>query len=70
MADSTVMEAGMAVGDRRTTSGSPMIRCENLFKAYASGTAETLALQRFVLKHLVEGQLFDMDKPGEMIRKH
>ena len=44
MADSTAIEAGVAAGDRRTASGSPMIRCENLFKAYASGTAETLAL--------------------------
>jgi hypothetical protein len=30
-------------------------------------TASTRALQRFVLKHLAEGELFD--KPGEMVRQ-
>jgi hypothetical protein len=30
-------------------------------------TAETRALQKFALKHLAEGELFD--KPGEMVRK-
>jgi hypothetical protein len=30
-------------------------------------TANTRALQRFVLKHLAEGELFD--KPGEMVRQ-
>ena len=29
-------------------------------------TASTRDLQRFVLKHLAEGELFD--KPGEMVR--
>ena len=33
-------------------------------------TAETRDLQKFVLKHLGKGELFDTDKPGEMIRKN
>jgi hypothetical protein len=32
-------------------------------------TADTRDLQKFVLKHLGEGELFDNDKPGEMVRK-
>ena len=38
VADNPVMEDGVPV------DSMPMIRCENLFKVYSSGTAETIAL--------------------------
>jgi putative ABC transport system ATP-binding protein len=46
VAKDKAVEFGTALSDRhfQTTSGVPMIRCENLFKVYESGTAETLAL--------------------------
>jgi putative ABC transport system ATP-binding protein len=46
VADNAAMEVGAAVDDRysQAVSGTPMIRCDRLFKVYQSGTAETLAL--------------------------
>ena len=46
MAKDKAVEVGTALSDRQpgTTTGVPMIRCENLFKVYESGTTETLAL--------------------------